>query len=75
MNELWYWCWRRNDWLRVEGPDYPGLEQAVYAANQIAASTSRVIRVTDLYSGEVMYQTGVIPRESVQQQAASSWYA
>ena len=64
MYELWYWCWQKSEWRRVEGPDYADLNMALRVAEGATVDARRAIQVRDLYSGEVLHQT-----QSIGQQA------
>lgn len=62
MWELWYWCYQRGgEWRCLGGPDYDSHQQAIQSADRMSMSARRAIQVRNLYSGEVVYQTGEAP--------------
>lgn len=70
MFEVWYWCWQRGEWRRLEGPDYDDLFTALRAARSVVQATGRSAQVRDLYTGEVLHQ---LPGQYAPAVYAQSW--
>jgi len=55
MYELYYYCPRLGQWLRIEGPDYGDFQAACMEAIQAAARSGRTVAVFD-EQGQIVYQ-------------------